>query len=605
MNVVANWLTVDLINAAWQIPLLAACTAGLLKILPRAEAKLQYRLWVGCLVLGIALPALSVMGPLPQLSRHRSELKSLPVQSEMEQATHENDRIMVYTAEAIPPARNERMGRFLLCLYALSLLVGTVKLLRRLKLTREVVRRSSRVTLPPSVSRSLLQAAKALHIAPVKVYSSLGICCPATVSWPGPMLIVPANFSSVPEDDAAAAISHELAHIRRRDFEVNLVYEALSLFAYFHPAIHWVKRRIAESREVLCDEIAADATMGRIAYAKSLLSLAKSVSKLETQNLLVGVLDSTPLEKRITKLIDARFPSTRLYRLLSAACCWMILAGLCMGELALSVRLPATQIADINIKPPEFDAVAVTPSEAQVGRVTVIFPHDGKGVTIKNIPLRWMIENAYNIQPLTGRLSGAPDWTKWDRYDIQARIRDSDLAVYQELDGQERWRMLQPILADRFKLTIHRETKTVPAYALVVAENGPKMKEAKPGDPAPNRATWSEKASQFPFPGKLFDTGDSHQAAGQMPMNSLARGLLGQVDGRQIVDKTGLAGTYYFLFRWTPPPQPPQASSLSLALQEYLGLKLEPTKVAVETIVIDHVERLSGSVTAGYKDSRD
>jgi uncharacterized protein (TIGR03435 family) len=59
------------------------------------------------------------------------------------------------------------------------------------------------------------------------------------------------------------------------------------------------------------------------------------------------------------------------------------------------------------------------------------------------------------------------------------------------------------------------------------------------------------------------------------------------------VDKTGLTGTYNFMFRWTPAPQPPQATSLSMALQEYLGLKLEPTKVTVETIVIDYVEKPS------------
>jgi hypothetical protein len=156
--------------------------------------------------------------------------------------------------------------------------------------------------------------------------------------------------------------------------------------------------------------------------------------------------------------------------------------------------------------------------------------------------------------------------------------------------------MLQPILADYFKLKVRFKAEEVPAYALVVAENGPKMNEVQPGEPPPNSAKWPEGASQFPFPGKLFDTGDRHQAAGQMPMSSLARGLLGRVDGRQIVDKTGLTGTYNFMFRWTPPPQPPQASSLSMALQEYLGLKLEPTKVKVETIVLDHVERPSESV---------
>jgi beta-lactamase regulating signal transducer with metallopeptidase domain len=327
MNGVANWFTVYLINSVWQIPVLAACTAALLKTTARAGTKLQYRLWVGCLVFCIVLPTLSAMGPLPNFGSRRSGLTSVPKQNETNQAIEANDPITIYAAKITLPARKERVGKFLLCFYALSLLVGTVKLLYKLKLTREVVRGASLMSPPPSAAGSLLRSAKALGIASIEVYSTPDVCCPAVVSWPRPMLIVPADFSSVPENDADAAISHELAHIRRRDFEVNLAYEVLSLFAFYHPAMHWIKRRIAESREVLCDEMAADATTGRTAYAKSLLNFAETASKPATQNLLLGVLNSATLEKRITKLIDAPLPLTLPYRLLSAACCWMVLAA--------------------------------------------------------------------------------------------------------------------------------------------------------------------------------------------------------------------------------------------------------------------------------------
>jgi bla regulator protein blaR1 len=229
MNAVANWFTLYLINSAWQLPVLAACTAGILKAVERAGTKLQYRLWAGCLVSCIVLPTLPAMGPLPHFARHRSGLTSVTKQNETRQAIEANDPITIYAAKITLAAGKERVGKFLLRLYALSLLVGTIKLLYKLKLTREVVKGASPISLPSSAAGSLLRSAKALGIASIQVYTSPNVRCPAAVSWPKPMLIVPADFSSVPENDADAAISHELAHIRRRDFEVNLAYEVLSL----------------------------------------------------------------------------------------------------------------------------------------------------------------------------------------------------------------------------------------------------------------------------------------------------------------------------------------------------------------------------------------
>jgi hypothetical protein len=71
VNDVANWLMLYIVNSVWQIPLLAACTAALLRIVARADGKVQFHLWVGCLVICIALPALSAMSPLPQLTVYR------------------------------------------------------------------------------------------------------------------------------------------------------------------------------------------------------------------------------------------------------------------------------------------------------------------------------------------------------------------------------------------------------------------------------------------------------------------------------------------------------------------------------------------------------
>lgn len=147
MNDVANLLTVYIVNSAWQIPLLAACTAALLKIVARADVKLQYHLWAGCLLISIALPELSAMSPLPQLTGYPSELKAVPIQGETKQLIEAENPMRTYAAKVTQPSREERLGQFLLCLYALSLLVGTVRFLRKLKLTRDIVIGANRMTL--------------------------------------------------------------------------------------------------------------------------------------------------------------------------------------------------------------------------------------------------------------------------------------------------------------------------------------------------------------------------------------------------------------------------------------------------------------------------
>jgi beta-lactamase regulating signal transducer with metallopeptidase domain len=277
MNQMTQWMTMYLINSAWQIPVLALCTAGLLKLTARGGAKLQYRLWVGCLILAIALPAMPRV-EMPSFRWHRAEPVSVTKNVDGTAMARASNQIAIYTDAIVAPVEKKSGSRVLLWLYALSLLVGIGKLLGELLATRTVVKGARTVLLTPSAKEAMAQSAEAFGIASVAAYSSADLRSPATVNWPRPMLLVPEDFASFSEEDAAAAISHELAHIRRRDFAANLVFETVSLAVFYHPAMHWMKRRIAESREVLCDEMAAGVTMGRTAYARSLVSLAEGVS---------------------------------------------------------------------------------------------------------------------------------------------------------------------------------------------------------------------------------------------------------------------------------------------------------------------------------------
>jgi uncharacterized protein (TIGR03435 family) len=132
--------------------------------------------------------------------------------------------------------------------------------------------------------------------------------------------------------------------------------------------------------------------------------------------------------------------------------------------------------------------------------------------------------------------------------------------------------MLQNLLADRFQLKLHRESKDAPIYALVVAKNGPKLKESAPG------AQGSIGMSQ----GNLSARG--------VPVAALADQLSGPVFqlGRPVIDRTGISGIYDFTLDWASDDSAP---SVFTALQEQLGLKLEAQKGSVEVLVVDSMER--------------
>ena len=203
-------------------------------------------------------------------------------------------------------------------------------------------------------------------------------------------------------------------------------------------------------------------------------------------------------------------------------------------------------------------------------------------------------------------ISRAPDWFRTERFDVDARMEIFVADALQKLSPEDRYlarqQMLQALLADRFKLVAHRETKELPVFALVIAKNGLKIHESKSGETAPTGGGRGG-AGSFVVQGR----GGPIVAEG-VPISTLVQFLSGQPLGRIVLDKTGLTGKYDFTLQWTPDDlqspalyatqeEPPISRwpSLFTALQEQLGLKLEPQKGPVQTLVVDHAEKPSGN----------
>ena len=271
-----------------------------------------------------------------------------------------------------------------------------------------------------------------------------------------------------------------------------------------------------------------------------------------------------------------------------------VLAAFCQPNVAQSQAAP--QAAKAAAKVPEFEVASIKPNASGLGVMRFMFTPDGFSAT--NISLDFLVSNAYGISQ--DLISGGPNWIASSRYDVEAKVAGADVAEWHSLDLSQRNSMLQPLLADRFKLKVHKETKLRPIYELVIAKNGPKLKEAKPGD------TGTKGASRFSRPGMTLI------ARQGMPIAMLAD-RLSETLHRTIVDKTGLTGKYDIVLEWAsedgPAPMPPgpggdhrgadsapppdSGPSIFTAIQEQLGLKLQSTKGPVETLVIDHVEQLS------------
>jgi uncharacterized protein (TIGR03435 family) len=288
-----------------------------------------------------------------------------------------------------------------------------------------------------------------------------------------------------------------------------------------------------------------------------------------------------------------------------------LLAGLAAIAVPFMPAIAAAQAAPIlaaqsaPAKPPlTFDVVSIKRNNSGTGNISMYSPTNGDGINLTNIALFDIVAYAYGIQS-PDLLSGLPAWAKSERYDIQAKVADPDVAQFRSLNEAQRKRMIQGLLADQFKLKIHREPKSVGVYALIVAKSGPKMKEVKPGDPHPGGL---KQADGTPMEGPALNgTGPGEETAQEVTMDFFAGSLSG-LAGRQVIDKTELKGAYDFKLRFSRDQQPAQinsgaessalppetsAPSIFVALEEQLGLKLEPQKLLVPTLVIDDVQRPS------------
>lgn len=244
---------------------------------------------------------------------------------------------------------------------------------------------------------------------------------------------------------------------------------------------------------------------------------------------------------------------------------------LCVFATVAAGQAPSFEVASVKRNTSGDDEGAIGPRPG------------GYGMT--NVPLRLLIIRAYELRSF--QVAGGPGWIDGERYDLDARAPEGT-------PSRQLYPMLRTLLAERFKLVAHVEKREQPVYALVTARPdgrlGPQLKSS-----TLNCSGQPDQSDRCAMGGSFSGSGGTLKGVGQ-PLAVIAMQLSTAVD-RIVQDRTGLAGGFDFELAWSgsglkaAAGAPTELPSVFTALQEQLGLKLEPSRGLVETLVIDSAER--------------
>jgi len=403
---------------------------------------------------------------------------------------------------------------------------------------------------------------------------------PLVVGTWRPLILVPIGMlAGMPAAQVEALLAHELAHIRRHDYLVNLLQSLAEALLFYHPAVWWVSGHIRMEREHCCDDAAVALSGDVMGYVNALAELAG----MRQMRLAAVAANGGSLAGRIARLLGERWPVPARHGSWLAA---VLLVAATITVFAQETPRPSFQVASVkpNVENP--------PNRMQR-------PLPGGRWSARNATVEMMIVTAYKVQRY--QLVGGPSWMESDGFDIEAKA-DPDARAPQLL------LMLQSLLADRFKLALHRENRELPVYNLVAAKGS---FNPPPPDPACVQTDPAAPVARGGIPcGNLRIGMSGSMDARNVPIGQLVASLAAIVN-RPVIDQTGFMGSLDVRLRFVPdqatqglpggalsttPPEPdPTRPDIFAALQEQMGLKLTSSKGTAEVLVIDHVERPSAN----------
>jgi bla regulator protein blaR1 len=610
-------------NHLWQSTLFAGAVALLALAFRRNRAHVRYWLWLAASV-KFLIPFSALLWIGSQIELVPIERSGQAIVGVLDNAAQpfsqpELERVNL-RGRPVPPTPQNPMLTLAVRGFTIVWPAGSVALLlvwavRWHRVTR-AARAASTVTSGP-----LLDTIRRLegHTPRIRLLSSNLAIEPGVFGIVRPELMWPAGIEDRLSDEQIEAIlAHEVAHVRRRDNLAALIHMLVEAVFWFHPLVWWIGARLVDERERACDEDVVRLGTAPEVYAESILKTCQFY--IESPLVCIAGVTGSDLKKRVEQIMnnDAHVALSALKRVvLSAAMIGAIAIPVAIG-IVTSPRL-AAQIVAPAPDSPTFDVASIKPN-AGGGRVGGM--NSPGRVNMTGMPVRRLITQAYEIHDT--QIVGGPDWLGAQGYDITATLTGTP-------SPDERRMMMKTLLRDRFKLTFHTEKRDLPIYALVVQRSdgrlGPGLKRipddecpppgsrrgARPGGPPPPAASPFDPNAVAACGSIVF--GPGRLLAHGVPIDMLSRSLANlpaiTAFNRPVTNLTKLEGVYDFDFRFTnefsrggpPPPGSPAAAPnaitpgdepvLFTALQEQLGLKLNPQRATLDVLVIDSIERPS------------
>jgi uncharacterized protein (TIGR03435 family) len=420
--------------------------------------------------------------------------------------------------------------------------------------------------------------------SPLAVAADVPVLLSSSLLEPGifgvirPVLLLPEGIvDRLTPAQLNAIVAHEMCHVRRRDnltFALHMLVETLF---WFHPLVWWIRARLVDERECACDEFVLQSGGAAEVYAEGILNVCKYY--VESPLACVSGVTGSDLKKRIVRIM-----TEQVTRKLGFSRKLLIgVAGLIAVAMPVSfglVHAAQTQ----QTKPLQFEVAAIRPGHPKPMEDSSSSSHGGRFQMV-NTPLRQWVEMGLSVSDYALK---APSWLDTSRFDLNAKFPEGQPSSQNAFAE-----MMKSLLVERFGMKWHEENGTVSGYELVTD----KKVLAQP-------ASLLERLQGAH--GSAY--GPTSLQGTNMPMSELAE-KLGDALGKPVVDATHLTGGYDFNLMWRPldnaaPTEDYRRywkqkginvddlpSSVSAALQEKLGLRLQSAKVPSRVIVVDQINR--------------
>ena len=574
-----------LLHFFWQGSLLAVLLWIVKTIAPPSAARLRY---AGASLIMLMMPIALVITATRGLSvddvgKKAAEV-AIPAQSIVDAPSGTLPQVVLFAPTSSAPRAG--VSGWVVCIW----IVGVLLLSFRAAGGWFGVQKLKRGASP--VSAELEDTVRRLKVrlglsAPVRLCTSAMVRVPTAIGWLRPYILLPVTaLTGLDEPQIRAILTHELAHIRRHDYLINLSQTVIETVLFYHPAVWWVGKQMRREREHCCDDIAVAVCGSAFEYASALIEMEQIRDRVPEPALAATGGD---LLARIRRLLGRQENASRSLGTIAAAALVLFIAS-------------ATAIVSLHAAPqerqPAFEVASIKRDvSGQPGPQYRMFP----GFTVQRATLKDLVKLAYFVHDF--QVSGGPSWINSDRYNIEAKAEASP-AFNQEYQTLQ-LRRLQTLLRERFNLALHRERKELPVYELTVAKGGPKLPPPSCIQREPGDLTVAPGKTMMDYCG-FGGFGRGRYQASNGSLAELADAL-GLPLGRTVVDKTGITGRFRMEFTFNPDSSPipfPDAPAnaaptadlgpdIFTAIQEQLGLKLESGKGPVEVLVIDHVEKPS------------